>query len=298
MHNKLKIIKRKRELSPARKISLFIILPIFLTIVIALITTVIVCAFSGAFTDEQLDIIAICTIFPLLVASILIAFVILPQLSAWQSGKDLEKYDFSEHEVEDEEIFVSETQSVWHLAADPFDKTEDIVFDNDKAASDYLKRCSERITALEASNDDLVDFCILIDSETIEPLSEITYNLHKELNENKVILTVTERIKAVFLPDGLVVAGKKFTYGEVETFFRATLLNGVRTEVAMVVGTFLLNFALSGRIAAIIKKYGIKTDNDQTIDFILKDPRKAFRKIALSQSVKPKADFKIKKKKA
>lgn len=297
MHNKLKIIKRKRELSPARKISLFIILPIFLTIVIALITAVIVCASSGAFTEEQLEIIAICTIFPLLVASILIAFVILPQLNAWQSGKDLEKYDFSEHEVQDEEIFVSETQSVWHLAADPFDKTEDITFENSEAAVTFLKSCSQRITAFEET-DNFADVSIYTNNETLDPQAEITFLIHKELSETKVILTVTERIEAVFLPDGLVVAGKKFAYGEVETFFRATLLNGVRTEVAMVVGTFLLNFALSGRIAAIIKKYGIKTDNDQTIDFILKDPRKAFRKIALSQSVKPKADFKIKKKKA
>ncbi len=297
MHNKIKIIRRKRTLSPARKISLFIILPIFLTIVIALITAVVVCASSGAFTDEQLDIIAICTIFPLLVASILIAFVILPQLNAWQSGKDLEKYDFSDHEVADEEIFVSEVKSVWHLAADPFDKSENITFENSEAAVTFLKSCSQRITALEET-DDFADVSIYTNNETLDPKAEITFVIHKEPNEDEVVLTVTERIKAVFLPDGLVVAGKKFTYGEVETFFRATLLNGVRTEVAMVVGTFLLNFALSGRIAAIIKKYGIKTDNDQTIDFILKDPRKAFRKIALSQSVKPKANFKIKKKKA
>lgn len=268
-----------------------------MTIVIALITAVVVCASSGAFTDEQLDIIAICTIFPLLVASILIAFVILPQLNAWQSGKDLEKYDFSDHEVADEEIFVSEVKSVWHLAADPFDKSENITFENSEAAVTFLKSCSQRITALEET-DDFADVSIYTNNETLDPKAEITFVIHKEPNEDEVVLTVTERIKAVFLPDGLVVAGKKFTYGEVETFFRATLLNGVRTEVAMVVGTFLLNFALSGRIAAIIKKYGIKTDNDQTIDFILKDPRKAFRKIALSQSVKPKANFKIKKKKA
>ena len=297
MHNKIKIIRRKRTLSPARKISLFIILPIFLTIVIALITAVVVCASSGAFTDEQLDIIAICTIFPLLVASILIAFVILPQLNAWQSGKDLEKYDFSDHEVADEEIFVSEVKSVWHLAADPFDKSENITFENSEAAVTFLKSCSQRITALEET-DDFADVSIYINRATLDPQAEITFVIHKEPNEHEVVLTATERIKAVFLPDGRVVADKKFAYGEVKAFFRATLLNGVRAEVQMVAGAFLLNFALSGRIAAIIKKYGIKTDNDQTIDFILQDPRKAFRKIASSQSIRLKPNFEIKKKKA
>ncbi len=284
---------------PVRKKMLCTVLPGFLAIVLSLFIALAICAATQALDQNQLQIFAACSVMATIILSMILAFIISPQLNAKQAELDLKNYDFSPHEVQDEEVFVYESQSIWYLAPDPFDEPGEIIIKDDTSAATFFENCAQRITAIEEYADEFNNFCIFVNDDKPDPERKADIVIKKELVGDKFRLTIKERMSAVFSRDGIEVAGKKFTYDEVKAYFRAGFVNfGITAEVELVAGEFLFCFALSGRIVSIMKKYGIKPENAEVMEFILGDPKRAFRKIAMSLSLKQQVNYRIKKKKS
>lgn len=289
MAKHFKIKKRKKVKTWLAKLMNRVVLPAFLGgLVVAMGIIFLLLAFD---LPETVYIIATAVYFVLLFAAAgVIIFVVVPRYRAAQALRDYENYDFTPYTPTDSETFSHTLPTEkYYFTPSPFDDDEGITeLKSGKAAADYFAQFSQdRLKMFESLQDggafipfNVVDFGDTYFQGTVEKRKEGEY----------VTVTVIQKPEITFGSDGVHLGGQLFKYEECSAVVSAGF---IQSEACASISVLLVLsdecaavFAFGSRIAAVIDKYKIRVENREIFDFILSDPRAAFRQVGLKRRLK------------
>lgn len=274
-----KIIKvKKNEKSFLHKLIYRFFLPFTLGGMLIIVIVFLVLAYGFKWDDDVLDYYA-GIIVPSFIALILLLLAFLPLCRVKQAKISLQNYDFSYCPVEDCKLSYSNRVLSEKLfcSASPFD-TDEIVTLKGEEVDAYLEQfCNENVYSVEIFNrDEFQPF------EVIDYVYEI-----KKTTDGKGGIEVT--LSAVhtveFHEDGITANGLFYPYEKVKALFYAyfSVDKGVNAAINFYLSEeedIIASFALSGKILAVADRFGIEIEDRATADYVMRNPEKAFKKLA------------------
>lgn len=289
MAKNFKIIKQKRVVTWLRKAMLYVTIPLYLSLIAvvgAVILTLALCKIDGGIFDT----VTACLGGFIALLSLAVAFIVIPLCRAKQALLDMKNYDFSPCTPNETETFSHKMQTEkYYFTPSPFDDDEGITeLKSGKAVDDYFSQFApERLKIVEELRiyGEFIPFTVIYYGDdyfqgTVEKRKEGEY----------ITVTVTETAAVSFLSDGVHCGEKVFPYGQCEAIVYAGF---VQPYASAAVGVYLIlsdecaaNFAFGARIMSVIDKHGISVKNPETANYILADPKKAFKKIGLRGRLK------------
>ncbi len=222
-----------------------------------------------------------------LASSAIMIFIVIPALKKAQAKRDFARYDFAPYTPAESETFECE----YHLcrytaAASPFDEDASIEYKTEEEAKDYISqhfsqeliRFDEYYNGAEKSPFFIAFYFASKNSPTLR--------IDKKTDGERTTLDITEKHRATFTKEGIEVNGTVYSY----SLSDAEVLAGFNKDTDFYVNVRLLisledegylSFELSRRIAEVVKFFGIKVNNPETLKYILDDPAHAFEQTAL-----------------
>lgn len=232
-------------------------------------------------------------------SSFVIIFVIIPRCRAKQALIDLKNYDFTPHAITDRETFTfcAQTQKYYYTLS-PFDNDEGTVelADGDSADGYFSQFAPERLIKYEELRivGEFNPFEVYVFFGNIF----LGGSVEKRIEGDFVTVTVTERYDLIFESDGAHLGDKIFPYSSMQAYVLAYFVQDearatVRLNLLLGDGesdeTYAASFAFGTRIAAIVDRYKIPVENRKEFDYILSDPKEAFRMVGLKRKLKIKS---------
>lgn len=284
-----KIIKvKKNEKSFLHKLIYRFFLPFTLGGMLIIVIVFLVLAYGFKWDDDVLDYYA-CIIVPSFIALILLLLAFLPLCRVKQAKISLQNYDFSYCPVEDCKLSYSNRVLSEKLfcSASPFD-TDDIVTLKGEEVDAYLEQfCNENVYSVEIFNRDEFQPFEVIDYTEENYIYEI-----KKTTDGKGGLEIT--LSAVhtveFHEDGITANSLFYPYEKVKALFYAyfSVDKGVNAAINFYLSEeqgIIASFALSGNILAIADKFNIEIENRNIADYIISNPERAFKQLALKGKI-------------
>ncbi len=261
---------------------LCVVLPTYLALIIAIGIAILTLALCGI-DHEIFDVVASCLGGLIALLCLSEVFIVIPLCRKKQAMLDLENYDFSPYTPDDVETFSYSIQTEkYYFTPSPFDDDEGIVELSDgKSADDYFSQFApERLKRIEElrAKGEFMPFIIFDFNDdyfngTVEKRREGEY----------VTVTVTEKPEITFDTDGVHLGEKVFSYEQCEAYVFAEFAQPYAcTSVSaniILSEECAVSFAFGTRIMSIIDKYKIALNNRELADFILGDPKRAFKLI-------------------
>lgn len=289
MAKKFKHIKPKKVKTWLTKVMLRVVLPAYLAFVAVLLATL--CVLVSIDLPETVYMAASLIFLGLLIiAGGVIIFIIIPRCRAAQALLDFENYDFAPYTPKESETFSYEFKTEkYYFTPSPFDDDEGVVGLTDgKSAADYFAQFTpDRLKIVESLH---------ADGEFI-PFNVIDYGnayfngyAEKKQEGEYVTVTLTQKPEITFDSDGIRLGERVFKH---EDCLAAVSAGFIQSDAcASVCVLLVLNdecaavFSFGARIAAIIDKYKIAVENREIFDYVLSDPKEAFRQIGLKRRLK------------
>ncbi|MGN0818344.1 MAG: hypothetical protein ACI4L9_05175, partial [Candidatus Coproplasma sp.] len=176
----------------------------------------------------------------------------------------------------------------YYFTPSPFDDNESVTLHGKQAEEEYFKQFltrPENYLGMEqlGENYAFTPFFLVNSDESLQ-----IFIAEKEIVDEN--LTVTEYVvfELTFTREGILANGRTFEYDKVSA--RADWLytdeTGASVRVLIKLSEELTaSFAIGGRIAAIIDKYGIEVENREIFDYIMRDHANAFIQIAVKNKI-------------
>lgn len=222
-----------------------------------------------------------------LLSSGIMIFLVIPVLKKAQAKRDFARYNFDPYTPTDNETFECDYRLCrYTAAASPFDEDASVEFKTEEAAKEYLTqhfsqellRFDEYYNGPEKSP----FFISFYSTDKIGPAIRID----KKTDGERTTFDINEKHRATFTKEGIEVGGTVYNY----SLLSAEVIAGFNKDTDYYVNVRLLifledegylSFELSRKIAEVVKFFGIKVNNPETLKYILDDPAHAFEQTAL-----------------
>lgn len=83
-------------------------------------------------------------------------------------------------------------------------------------------------------------------------------------------------------------------YDDVRAFCSLRYDDTAQASIVVEADEITATFAVGTKIYTALKKFGVQVENDEIIEFIMQDPKKAFRAVASTLSLKRQANYTLK----
>lgn len=252
-----------------------------------------VCFIPMLFPDNEtaVYITVVCMALLFLAGSLALCFILLPVLRVKQAKLDIANYDFTpvtpdECEGTFENVLPIER---YYFDAAPFDEDEKITLNGGEALGEYLAQYDlNGYKGMEflGRTGEFTPF-YLFDFSANE--NNTAFVAEKKMMENgQLQMTLYAAYSLSFTPEGITANGKSYSYSEVKA-----MCDAMFTGFASSARIFILlgedmnaSFAIGGKIMALLDKYGVRLENREVADYIMNDPPRAFRQIALQTKLR------------
>lgn len=229
----------------------------------------------------------------LVCGSLITAFVILPEIKVRQAKINLKNHDFSPYDDAEEEKFFAEIPFArYYFEPSPFDAEEFIILHGDGELKNYLNQFVSspgRLLGMENLKSKWDFDAFYISDWSLAEKNNSIYSAEKKFEGEALCVTLSCRDEVIFKEDGVLAQGKFFPYSETEAMFVCGFVNGYGVIAKIVLHIsceMAASFALGTRIASVFRRYNIKTENAEQMNFVLADPEGAFIKVARSGKLK------------
>lgn len=227
----------------------------------------------------------------LLFMPVIFALFIMPRMRAKQATLDLAKYNFSPCDGDGDISFEAVLPAVtYYYAADPFDKDECVTLYGRSAAETLACTLADRyIVCDEVDQNQFLPFFY---NDNTSDERHTVYEIEKRVEGDILKLKIARHCKLSFTRDGIVAGQSLFKYESITAECGLWYdKQGVQARVAFDMDELTASFAVGTKIYATIKKFGIKVDNGEVLEFIMADPGKAFKAVAKTLSLKKQANY-------
>lgn len=225
--------------------------------------------------------------------SAVLVFAIVPALKKAQAREDLKKYDFAEYKsVAECEIFECARNAQRRtFVSSPFDCSEHVTLKDVKALTEYLEQFSAEKN-LECKYLEKITYPdpFFIGSFS-DDIGAIQFTAEKSVIGDKTVVDISEIHRAEFNGDGIKIGDEIYPYTEIcgAVYAKFGDITDFAVSVRLILfvsDAIILSFALSGRIASVVKRFGIEIENRPVFDYIVSDPERAFIQTALQLNLK------------
>ena len=295
MTNKIKVKKSKTKKSFIFNVFFKGYVPFMFSGFLVLAIVFCILDFGLGYDEQTLDHYA-SIVFPSYCAICLLLLATLPLLKVKQAKIDLRNYDFSHHNPEECQLSFKSCiplEKIYCIAG-PFDDDETVDF-RGAEVDRYMEQINkENIVSVELLDKDF-DFHQfgVIDVTDKNNL----FQIKKEKNGNSLEITLNAVNSVEFTNEGITANGVFYPYDKVKAEFNAFCHsyidvmwhfdNCICADVTFSLGSDELytNFALSGNILAIADKFNIEIENRNIADYIISNPERAFKQLALKGKI-------------
>lgn len=287
MNKKIKVKKNKKSF--LHNLIYRFYLPFTLGGMLIIVIVFLVLAYGFKWNDDTLDYYA-SIIVPSYCALILLLLAFLPLCRVKQAKISLQNYDFSHCPVEDCKLSYSNrvlTEKLY-CSASPFDTDEAVTLKGEETDAYLEQFVNENVYSVEIINVDEFQPFAVIDCTEENNLFEI-----KKTTDGKGGLEVTlSAIHTVeFSEEGITANGLFSPYEKVKALFYAYFImdTGINAFINFYLcdeEDIIASFALGGNILAVADRFGIEIENRETADYIMRNPEKASRQLALKNKIK------------
>lgn len=288
MAKKYTVKKRKKIKTWLRRAMFFVVLPAYFALLVILGATLFTMMLCNA-PANAVEIAGYVCGGIVLIVSIIICFAVIPLCRARQAKDDIKSYDFTPYDATDkEETFESIVPDEKYIFdAAPFDEDSDVTLNSEEAVLNYISQY-DPANLISAEQLGLIgDFNPYFSARLKGDGNVWNMLAQKRVKGGKTEVTFSIVYTATFTREGLTVNGKLFPFKDLSAYVDACFTGFANSaRVFIVCGEeYLASFAVGGRIAAVLKKFGIALKNQEIFDYILSDPERAFRRIGLRRKL-------------
>lgn len=270
-----------------------VVIPIYLSVILIMAAAILLVLQFAKPSNTVAYIMFACFFAVMLLLPLLFLFFGLPRMKTHQAMLELEKhYDFSPYEVGDEATFESVVPSaVFYYRADPFDKDEKTTrYGKDEAEKLASTLAGRRIGWAE---NEKINLPFFFHDRTADERYTV-YEIEKKVTGDTLELSVAQYCKLTFTQSGIVVGQSTFKYDNVRAFCSLWYDNTAQARIVVEADEITATFAVGTKIYAALKKFGVQVENNELLEYIMQDPRKAFRAVASTLSLKQQANYTLK----
>lgn len=239
----------------------------------------------------------VCAFVLFLCGSAALLFWIVPALKRSQAREDFLKHDFTPYISSNEREIFGHSYLVcrYVFTPSPFDGDESVTLHGEDGLTAYFGQFTpDRFIRAEHTENDPNDspfFIRYFSDDQYKDGNGITVRVEKKVSGDEETVDIFDVHDAEFTQDGLQVGEKLYPYEDVT----AEVRTGFGKDTAFTVSLRLLilladegflSFTLSPRIAAVCERFGIKINNRELLDYVIKDPLRAYEQAALQLGIK------------